>query len=116
MKETYSSSNRMEENMLLEKDPCEGCIVIMLCEQMCPKVIKFYSERVRKRPKHEVEAATGYYWDDDYTDSDTGVVYEGLPIGRISKKPVKIFYKPVKSKSKMLNKIINFIDNLKERN
>ena len=31
----------------------------------------------------------------------------------VSKKPVKIFYKPVKSKSKMLNKIINFIDNLK---
>jgi len=89
--------------MLLEKDPCEGCLVIMLCEQMCPKVIKFYSSRVRKRSKHEVERATGYYWEDDYTDPDTGQVYEGLPTHRIPEK------KPVKNKPGMVKKLMNVL-------
>ena len=70
--------------MLLEKDPCEGCIISIMCEQMCPKVIKFYSNRVRKRSKSEVEHATGYYWENDYKDLKTGKIhYTGGSLGRI---------------------------------
>ena len=62
--------------MLPFEDPCEGCLVNVLCEQMCPKVIKFYSNFVRKRSKIEVEAATGYYWEDDYVDQN-GIIHAG---------------------------------------
>ncbi len=96
--------------MLPLKDPCKECLVSMLCEQMCPQVIKFYSKRVRKRSKQEVETATGYYWEDDYTDPDTGITYEGLPSGRISKE------KPVKNDPTVLKKLMNFIENLKKGN
>ena len=77
--------------MLPFKDPCEGCIINVMCEQMCPKVIQFYSNQVRKRSKHEVEQATGYYWETDYIDEDTGEVLNvGGAMGRIEKKPKKI--------------------------
>ena len=38
------------------------------------KVIKFYSNFVRKRSKIEVERATGYYWENDYIDDKTGEI------------------------------------------
>jgi len=59
------------------KDPCEDCLVKIVCIRMCPKVIKFYKDRVRLRPKHEVELATGYHWEDDYTDKDGKVHISG---------------------------------------
>ena len=88
--------------MLLEKDPCEGCLVSMLCEQMCPKVIKFYSQRVRKRSRQEVEQATGWYWDEDYTD-DNGQVHAGQANRPIEKK------KSVKNKPGMVKKLMNVL-------
>jgi len=103
--------------MLLKKDPCEGCLVVMLCEQMCPKVIKFYSNRVRIRSKHEVESATGYYWEDDYINPNTGKVFNngGATIRIKDDKPVRFINKePVKSKPDTLKKIINFIEKLKK--
>jgi len=94
--------------MLLEKNPCEGCLVIMLCEQMCPKVIKFYSAIVRKRPKHEVEVATGYHWEDDYIDDKTGkVINIGGAIHRIEREEDK--EEPVKSEQGTFKKIINWL-------
>ena len=106
--------------MLLKKDPCEGCIISMLCEQMCPKVIKFYSARVRKRPKHEVEAATGYHWEDDYIDDKTGkVINIGGATWKFKKEELvkeKPKIEPVKIHTSVLMNLINFYRELKERN
>ena len=74
--------------MLFIDDPCKECLIKVMCEQMCPKVIKFYSKQVRIRPKHEVEQATGYHWENDYIDDKTGEILNvGGAIGRIEKNP-----------------------------
>ncbi len=72
--------------MLLEKDPCKGCLVEPLgCTRICEKVFEFYKNRVRKRSKAEVELATGYHWEEDYIDKETGeVLHTGGAFGRIN--------------------------------
>ena len=99
--------------MLIKEDPCEGCLVHVICEQMCPKAIKFYSNRVRKRTKYEVEQATGYYWEDDYIDDQTGkVINIGGATWKFKKEKSKINH--VKNNPGALKKIINFIEKLKK--
>jgi hypothetical protein len=101
----------MEENMLsLEKDPCEGCLVQPICEKMCPEVIDFYTKRVRKRSKQEVEAATGWYWEDDYVDQN-GMIHSGMatvPKSERIKKENTIT--PIKIKTGVIEKFMNFIN------
>jgi len=58
----------MEEDM---DDPCKNCLVEPLgCEQMCPEIIEFYSKRIKKRSKKEIEKATGYIWDEQLEITD----------------------------------------------
>ena len=87
--------------MLSEKNPCEGCIINVICEQICPKAFEYYSKRVRIRSKSEVEQATGYYWEDDYIDSDTGEIFNYGGVTSKIEKP-----KPVKKESNIAMKII----------
>ena len=90
--------------MLLDKDPCKGCIINVMCEQMCPKVIKYYSGRIRRRTKKEVEQATGYYWEDDYVDPKTGKIFNsGGACGKISSLKER-------NKKSIIEKFIKFIN------
>jgi len=97
--------------MLLEKDPCEGCLINIMCKQMCPKIIKFYSKRIKIRSKHEVEQATGYHWEDDYIDSKTGkIINHGGTLQKI--KTIKVRNKKdifIKEKISIIEKFIKSI-------
>lgn len=92
--------------MLPLEDPCEGCLINVMCEQMCPKAIEYYKQRVRIRPKHEVEVVTGYYWNDDYID-DKGVIHPGQ--AKWKKEKEESTFIPTKTKPGIIEKFINFI-------
>lgn len=91
------------------EDPCDECLIKVMCEQMCPKAIEYYNKLVRKRSKYEVEEAIGYYWDDDYIDKN-GVTHPGQAQWekRKEEKEESTFI-PTKSAPGIIEKFINFI-------
>lgn len=94
--------------MLPFEDPCKGCLVKPICDQMCPIVIEYYTSRIIKRSKQEVEAATGYYWEDDYND-ENGFTHYGCAYDQIDREEKEKLFIPLKVKVGIIEKFMNYI-------